>query len=86
MNMNLNYPLLIAGFSSGLPGIYRRFRESVACAQTLFYFSFRSFRKHRRARERSESASFFFPLHYPLALMVYKSPVVYILSPALNGL
>ena len=24
----------------------------VACTQTLFYFSFRSFQKHRRARER----------------------------------
>ena len=29
-------------------------RESIACTQTMFYFSFRSFRKHRRARERSE--------------------------------
>ena len=84
--MNLNYPMLIAGFSSGLPGIYRRFRESIACAQTLFYVSFCFFRKHRRARERSESASFFFPLHYSLALVVNKFPVVYILSPALNAL
>ena len=25
--------------------------SDVACTQTLFYFSFRSFRKHRRARE-----------------------------------
>ena len=28
----------------------------VACKQTLFYFSFRSVQKHRRARERSERA------------------------------
>ena len=26
-------------------------RESIACTETMFYFSFRSFRKHRRARE-----------------------------------
>ena len=30
------------------------FSVSVACTQTLFYFSFRSFGKHRRAREGSE--------------------------------
>ena len=29
---------------------------------------------------------FFFPHHYPLALAVNKSPAVYILSPALDGL
>ena len=29
---------------------------------------------------------FFFPHHYPLALAVNKSPVAYILSPALGGL
>ena len=40
---------------------------------TLLYFSYRSFRKHRRA-----SSS---PHHYPLALAVNKSPAVYILSP-----
>ena len=28
----------------------------LACTQTLFYFSLRSFRKHRRACERSERA------------------------------
>ena len=28
----------------------------LACTQTLFHFSFRSFRKHRRARERSDCA------------------------------
>ena len=26
----------------------------LACTQALFYFSFRSFTKHRRAREQSE--------------------------------
>ena len=26
----------------------------IACTQTLFYFSFRSFRKHRRAREKEK--------------------------------
>ena len=30
--------------------------------------------------------SFFFPHHYPFALAVNKSPAVYILSPALDGL
>ena len=30
---------------------------SVVCTQPLFYFSFLSFRKHRRAGERSERAS-----------------------------
>ena len=30
---------------------------AVACTQTLFYFSFRSFGKHRRVRERGEHAS-----------------------------
>ena len=30
------------------------FVEIIACTQTLFYFSFRFFRKHRRPRERSE--------------------------------
>ena len=67
--------------------------------QTLFYFSFRSFRKHRRAREGSERARnawkknkelfsiFFFPHSYPFALAVNKSPVVYTLSSAaLDGI
>ena len=30
---------------------------AVACTQTLFYFSFLSFGKHRRVRERVEHAS-----------------------------
>ena len=29
----------------------------LACTKTLFYFSFRSFGKHRRARERDEHLS-----------------------------
>ena len=47
-----------------------------ACTQTLFYFSFRSFRKHRRACERSERArtSAEREKHYFLVLVVYKSP------------
>ena len=52
----------------------------LACTQTLFYFSFRSFRRHLRAREKEKYnvcrhlwekwglLSFFFPQHYPLAL------------------
>ena len=57
----------------------------VACTKTLFYFSFRSFRKHRRACERARASAGFFPHHYSLALAVNKSPVVYILSPSLDG-
>ena len=50
----------------------------LACTQTLFYFSFRSFRKHRRARKGEERASiFYFPHPYPLALSVSKSPAVF---------
>ena len=45
----------------------------LACTQTLFYFSFRSFRKI------GERPSIFFFLHpYPLALAVNKSPSVFI--------
>ena len=29
---------------------------AIACRQTLFYFSFRSFQKHRRARENERGA------------------------------
>ena len=62
----------------------------LAYTQTLFYFSFRSFRRHRRALENErgarEASIFFFPHHYPLALAVNTSPVVYFLSPALDGL
>ena len=35
------------------------FEQTLACTQTLFYFSFRSFRKHRQARERSIVATLF---------------------------
>ena len=52
--------------------------NSIACTQTLFYFSFRSF----RAREEKLS----FPHHYPLALAVNEPPAVYLLSRALDGL
>ena len=31
-------------------------RIKLACTQTLFHFSFRSFQKHRRARQRNECA------------------------------
>ena len=55
--------------------------EVLACTQTLFYFSFRSFQKQRRTREPSQRAR-----NHPLALAVNKSPAVYILSPALDGL
>ena len=62
---------------------------SVVCTQPLFYFSFLSFRKHRRAGERSERASesegdrgarerkISSPT-LPLALAVNKSSAVYI--------
>ena len=52
--------------------------------QTLFYFSFRSFQKHRRARERigaRERARLF--SSSPTTSL---HPAVYILSPALDGL
>ena len=59
----------------------------VACKQTLFYFSFRSVQKHRRARERSERARTSAEREKEnLALAVNKSPAVYILSRALDGL
>ena len=53
-------------------------RMVVACTQTLFYFSFRAFGKHRRARQRANP--------YPFALAVNKSPAVYFLSRALDEL
>ena len=78
----------------------------LACTQTLFYFSFRSFQRHLRACERSERArkknkerlktsleemrfiKFLLPPPLPpcAQLAVHKSPAVYILSPALDGL
>ena len=64
---------------------------SVVCTQPLCYFSFLSFRKHRRAGERSKRASesegdrgarerkISSPtLPYPLALAINKSSAVYI--------
>ena len=68
----------------------------LGCTPTLLYFSFRSFRKHQRTRERSERArtsaerqkekESFFPHPYPVELAVNKSLAVCILSPALEGL
>ena len=49
----------------------------VACKQTLFYFSFRSVQKHRRACERSERARTSAEREKEnLALAVNKSPAV----------
>ena len=48
--------------------------DGLARTQTLPYFPFRSFRKHRRARE----SIFLFPHPYPLALAVNKSHTVFI--------
>jgi len=39
-----------------LPKEAKMDRIRLACTQTLFYFSFRSFQKHRRARQRNECA------------------------------
>ena len=50
----------------------------VACTQTMFYFSFLSFGKHRRSRAQGEHP-------YPFELAVNKSPSVYFLSRALDG-
>ena len=67
----------------------------LAWTQTLCHFSFRYLRKYRRAKRARENERgvrerkkniLFFPHHYPLALAVNKSSVVYILSPALDGL
>ena len=62
----------------------------LACTQTLFYFSFRSFRKHRRARKGERESERLFSTSYtpyPLALAVSKSPAVFIfLSRAFDGL
>ena len=62
---------------------------ALACTQT-FYFSFvhherRAWENERGAWERKQYM-FFFLHHYPLALAVNKSPVVYILSRALDEL
>ena len=57
----------------------------VACTQTLFYFSFRSFGKHRRARERGARERKINNFLILLALAVNKSPGDYFLSHALDG-
>ena len=65
------------------------FGTGIACTQTLSYFSFRSFGEHRRAREWGEHASARKKKKnhpYPFALAVNKSPAVYLLSRALEGL
>ena len=78
------------------PLIENTFAMSVACKQTLFYFSFRSFQKHQRARERSKRARTSAerekekertsPTTTPLRWRSINPPAVYILSPALDGL
>ena len=55
-----------------------------ACTQTLLHFSFRSFGKHGRSRERGEHANE--TSEHPFALAVNKFPAVYFLSRALEGL
>ena len=57
----------------------------------LFFFSFfsKTSASEASAREKARSTRkkiFFFPHYYPLALAVNKSPAVYILSSALDGL
>ena len=51
----------------------------------VLFFS-RSSQKHRRASARERARSARKKQDYPLALAVNKSPAVYILSPALDGL
>ena len=69
----------------------------LACTQTLFYFSFVLFENiseltskasvwERAWSVRKKNKFFLFPHPYPLALAVSKSPVVYILSRALDRL
>jgi len=111
-NVVLFYPVNSSGFRLFGLAITLRNLETLKCGklksnwecdwkivtftQTLFYFYFRSFPKHRQARERARRAKrererrasiFFFPLLYPLALAVNISPAVfYFLSRALDGL
>ena len=56
--------------------------KTLACTQTLLHFSFRSFGKHGRSRERGEHASE--TSKHPFALAVNKFPAVYFLSRALE--
>ena len=61
--------------------------ERIFQCENWTHCAFRELASEASARERTRSASiFFFPHHYPLALAVNKSPAVYILSPALDGL
>ena len=50
--------------------------SKLGCTQTLLYYSFCSFRKHSRAREK-ETYFLFLPPLPPLALAVNKSPAVF---------
>ena len=68
---------------SSRPGFFQIFsaREekrpllAIACTRTLSYFSFRSFRKHRRARERKiKNVYFLFPS--PLSPRAKKETVI----------
>ena len=52
----------------------------------VLFFFFRSSQKHRRASARERARSARKRHDYPFALAVNKSPAVYILSPALDGL
>ena len=83
-------PIIIYSFSifQRVIKLHHTFDQThVACKQTLFYFSFRSVQKHRRARERSERARTSAEREKEnLALAVNKSLAVYILSRALDGL
>ena len=58
--------------------------KKLACTQTLLHFSFRSFGKHGRSRERGEHASE--ASEHLFALAVNKFTAVYFLSCALEGL
>ena len=61
--------------------------ERIFQCENWTHYAFRELASEACARERTRSASiFFFPHHYILALAVNKSPAVYILSPALDGL
>ena len=68
---------LSQGTSKFYVSVSERKRAVLACTQTLFYFSFRSFRKHRRAREKGNLFSSS-PTPTPLVLAVNNSPAVFI--------
>ena len=60
-------------------------REPVHRRFILFSF-FSKTSANSQAKRAREKENFFFPHHYPLVLAVNKTPAVYILSPALDGL